>query len=76
MLYLLLFSACIAVELSSKINTNNCIKKVGIGFIAVGALVSYASERSEFIEIGILIYLIANIFNAYFLKYFRHGSDA
>ncbi len=75
MLYLLIFIACIFAELSTKINTDNCIKKIAIGFIAVGALISYASHRSEFIEIGVLIYLLANIFNAYFIKQRRRSGD-
>ncbi len=75
MLYLMLFIACIAVELSSRINTNNCIKKVGIGFIAVGALVSYAQHSSEFIEVGVLIYLVANIISAYAPGNHRRGGD-
>ena len=75
MLYLTLFGACIAVELSEKINTENIIKKVGIGFIAVGALVEFAGRDSVFIEIGVLTYLAANICSAYCTKRKRRESD-
>lgn len=75
MLYLLLFVACIAVELSLCINTENVIKKIGIGFIAVGALIQYGGKHSVFIEWGILIYLIANICSAYCMKRQRRTDD-
>lgn len=75
MLYLLLFSACIAVELSERVNTENVIKKVGIGFIAVGSLVAFAGSDSIYIEIGILTYFIAIIFSAYLTSRKRRRSD-
>ena len=75
MLYLALFGACIAVELSLKVNTDNILKKIGIGFIAVGALVEFAGKDSAFIEIGILTYLVANICSAYCTKRKRRECD-
>lgn len=65
MLYLLLFLACIWLVVSTKINTDNIIKLVGIGFIAVGALVELAGRNSLLIEYGILFYFIANLITAY-----------
>jgi hypothetical protein len=55
MIYLLLFALCIAVELSLKINTDNILKKLGIGFIAVGALAEYDHHHTPLIVIGIVI---------------------
>jgi hypothetical protein len=75
MIYLMLFSACIAVELSERVNTDNVIKKVGIGFIAVGALVEFAGRDSAFVEIGMLTYFTANICSAYLTKRKRRESD-
>lgn len=75
MLYLTLFCACIAVELSLNINTENIIKKVVIGLIAVGSLVEFTGRDSVFIELGILTYLIANICSAYCTKRQRRADD-
>ena len=75
MLYLALFGACIAVELSPKIHTDNILKKIAIGFIAVGALVEYVGRESIFIEIGILSYLIANLCTAYCFNPKRRSAD-
>lgn len=75
MLYLALFGAAMAVELSYKINTENILKKIGIGFIAVGALVEFAGRESLFIEIGILVYLFANICSAYCTNRKRRSAD-
>jgi len=75
MLYLALFGACIAVELSPKIHTDNILKKVAIGFIAVGSLVEFAGRHSLFVEIGILTYLAANLCTAYCTKPKRRSAD-
>lgn len=75
MLYLMLFSVCIAVELSQKIHTDNILKKIAIGFIAVGALAAYDGHYTPFITIGILVYLAANLFTAYCFKPRRRKVD-
>jgi hypothetical protein len=75
MLYLALFGACIAVELSPKIHTDNILKKIAIGFIAVGSLVEYVGRDSIFIEVGILVYLVANLCTAYCSKPKRRSVD-
>lgn len=75
MLYLALFGACIAVELSPKIHTDNIMKKIAIGFIAVGALVEYVGRDSIFIDVGILVYLVANLCTAYCSKPKRRSAD-
>lgn len=75
MLYLALFGACIAVELSPKIHTDNILKKIAIGLIAVGALVEFTGRDSVFIEVGILTYLAANLCVAYCTKPRRRKVD-
>jgi hypothetical protein len=75
MLYLALFGACIAVELSPKIHTENILKKIAIGFIAVGALVEFYGRNSVFIEVGILVYLVANLATAYCSNPKRRSVD-
>lgn len=66
MLDLLLFSACIWLVVSEKINTDNILKLVGIGFVAVGSLVEYAGHDKGLVEIGVLLYFSANLIHAYF----------
>lgn len=75
MLYLALFSVCIAVELSPKIHTDNILKKIAIGFIAVGALAAYDGHHTPFINVGILVYLTANLCTAYCFKPKRRKAD-
>lgn len=75
MLYLALFGAAMAVELSIKVNTENILKKIGIGFIAVGSLVELYGKDSNFIEYGALIYLIANLISAYCTNRKRRSND-
>ncbi len=66
MLYLLLFIGCIWVVVSSKINTDNSLKLIGIGFIAIGALTALAGKKSMLIDIGVFIYVWTNLLYAYF----------
>lgn len=66
MLYLLLFIVCIWLVITRRINTDNVIKLVGIGCIAVGALIELKNKNSNLIEFGILLYFTVNIITAYF----------
>lgn len=75
MIYLMLFTLCIAVELSEKINTDNIFKKVGIGFIAVGSLLAFSAKHTSFIEIGIIVYLMSNVASAYLSQRKRRATD-
>ena len=71
----LLFIVCLIVELSPRINTDNAIKKTGIGFVLIGALVEMTGKESPFIEIGLIIYLTANICSAYCTRRKRRLTD-
>lgn len=75
MLALLLFTLCVAVEFSPRINTDNVAKKIGIGFVMIGALVEMVKTDSPFIEIGLIMYLSANLCTAYLSKPKRRASD-
>jgi hypothetical protein len=75
MLYILLLIICVAVELSPRINTDNNVKKIAIGFVMIGAIVEYSGKPSIFIEIGIAVYLLANLFTAYCSKPKRRAAD-
>jgi hypothetical protein len=66
MLFLLLFIACIWIVVTSKINTDNSVKLIALGLIAIGALIDLADRRNVLIELGILIYLSSKIYCAYF----------
>lgn len=73
--YLALFAVSIAVELSDKVSTENILKKIAIGFIAVGALVEYSGVDSHFIEVGVLTLLAATLLTAYVCKPKRRNDD-
>lgn len=75
MLFIILFIICVAVELSPRINTDNNVKKIAIGFVMVGAIVEYTGRDSMFIEFGIAIYLLANLITAYCTKPKRRAVD-
>ena len=75
MIAFILFVCCLLVELSPRINTENVIKKVGIGFVMVGALVEMTGKDSVFIEIGLIIYLVANLCSAYCTRRKRRLAD-
>lgn len=75
MLYLILFVLCIAVELSPRINTDNHIKKIGIGIIAIGALIESYGHHNMLIVIGIILYLVASLSSAYFHVHHRRAID-
>lgn len=75
MIYIALFVACIIVELSPRIHTDSVIKKIGIGFIMVGSLVELSGKNSDFVEIGVFVYMASVIFNAYLNLHKRRGSD-
>ena len=75
MLYIILFIICVAVELSPKINTENHIKKIALGFVMVGCIVQWSGHSSPFIPIGIAAYLFANLCTAYCIKPKRRSSD-
>lgn len=75
MLFIILFIICVAVELSPRINTDNNIKKIAIGFVMVGAIVEYSGKDSPFIEFGIAAYLVANLYTAYCSNPKRRAND-
>lgn len=66
MIFLFLFILCLIIEMSPRIDTDNVIKKVGIGFIMVGSLVELYGNSTPFIIIGIALYLFALLSSAYF----------
>jgi lipoprotein signal peptidase len=75
MLYLLLFSVSLALVFSTKINTDNTLKLIGIGFIAVGALASYDKSPSVLIVIGAVLYILSELIVAHFGKHKRRSYD-
>lgn len=75
MIYLILFVACIVIEISPRINTDTVLKKIGIGFIAVGSLVEMYGHHSKFIAFGLIMYFMSNILESYYVKYKRRVMD-
>ena len=75
MIPLILFILCLLIELSPRINTDNILKKIGVGFIMVGALVDIAGSQSQFIEMGLVIYLVTNLLSAYVFERKRRAGE-
>lgn len=65
--YSLLVALCVYMELSSKVNTDNIINKIAIGFIMVGALIKIYAESHTMLEqnhlvcIGIFLHFLCEI---------------
>jgi len=58
-IYLLILAVIAWMEFSEKINTNTFMQKIGLGLIAIGALVSLHTEN-PLMYYGVLIYLIGS----------------
>ena len=66
MIHLLLFIVCLWMVITKRINTDNPIKLIGIGFIAVGSLIGLAGKNTLLVELGVFLYFIADLIIAYF----------
>ena len=64
--YILLLAAAFFVETSSKCNTRNLLKKLGLTLIMLGAMLFLANKSNILIELGVICYFSANIVSAYF----------
>jgi hypothetical protein len=75
MVYLLLFVVSLGLIFSTKINTDNTLKLLGIGCMAVGALASYDKTPSILIVIGAVLYILSELVVAHFGKHKRRDYD-
>jgi len=65
MIYYLLFIACICVVLSTKINTDNFLKLIALGCVAVGSLIGIEQGHNGLVALGVLLYFTSNLLSAY-----------
>jgi hypothetical protein len=73
-IYLILCALVIYVELNTKINTTNVIRKIGLGIITVGCLVSL-KQHNILIPVGLIVVLVPNICKAFIRHHQRRATD-
>ena len=66
--YYLIIAICAFAEVSSKINTQNIIKKFGLLLIIIGAIAHLSLKQNSLIEYGIMCYIAIDFINAYIRK--------
>ena len=65
--YGLLIALCVYMELSSKVNTDNILNKIGIGFIIVGsiikiyALTHHMPHENHLVCIGVFLHFVCEV---------------
>lgn len=67
LLYIVLFSVLCYMEISTRIDTSNIIRKTGIALMAIGALISL-SKPNGLLAVGALIYFG----NGVIMNFIRH----
>lgn len=75
LLYLLIILAVSFAEISGKVNTDSGLKKIGLGFIFVGAVMEVAKVHNPLLPIGVLIYFGRNILVSYLNHKKRRAND-
>ena len=76
--YSLLIALCVYMEVSTKINTDNIINKIAIGFVIVGALLGIYNQcyalphENNLIAYGVFLHFICEL---RFAKHNRRYSD-
>lgn len=73
--YVLVFIVALAIELSTKCNTRNLVKKTGLAFIMIGALVHLSHKGNYCIEIGCFMMLCSELYKAYTASLDRRKTD-
>ena len=78
--YSVLIALCVYMELSSKVNTDNILNKIGIGFIIVGSIIKiyavshHIPHENHLVCIGIFLHFICEINYGYKRKNRRMGD--
>lgn len=55
----------IVAECSSKINTRNLFKKIGLALIVLGCLIDISGNHNSFVEVGAMSYIVADLWRKY-----------
>ena len=69
--YIIFIVLCFVIEITAMVNTDNLLKKIGLGLMIVGALIriyflDYAiSQANHLIPIGAFVYLLGSFMNYY-----------
>lgn len=53
---------CVLAECSSKINTRNIFKKIGLAMIVLGSFVELSGHENNMLEFGAMIYILADVY--------------
>lgn len=64
-LYILFSIVGLWAECSSKVDTRNILKKIGLGIIILGCLVELSGHSNQLIEFGAFSYIIADIWRKF-----------
>jgi asparagine N-glycosylation enzyme membrane subunit Stt3 len=75
LIYLLIIFSAFFSELSCKVNTESITKKIALGLMIVGCLLSMADKQNHLIYFGVLGYFAINIATSYFHREKRRISD-
>ena len=81
LLYILIIGFSVNAFFSSKIDTDNLLKKLALLFIIIGALVDNyhlimgTVVENPFLEIGIALHCIADYFTAHYRKQCQRKTD-
>jgi hypothetical protein len=74
-IYLLLAISCVVMEISSKINTDNIIEKVGLSVIFLGCVISLQGRWNHLIPIGTCVYVASVLLRGLIATHRRRMSD-
>jgi hypothetical protein len=74
-IYILIFGMAAFLEVSHKCNTRNLLKKIALTFMMIGAILILSNRHNFLIEIGVCLYLIAELSQTYLSKRQRRAYD-
>jgi hypothetical protein len=74
-IYILIFGMAAFLEISHKCNTRNLLKKAALASMMLGAILILSNHHNFLIEIGVCLYLIAELGQAFLTKRQRRAYD-
>lgn len=67
-IYISLIIAAFGIELSTKCNTDNLLKKMALLLIILGSLLHLSGKENIYVETGVLSYFGIDLYKAYFSR--------